>query len=60
MSSFAIYVLGFIVLAAGLAIGAHLLGVSPTWIGVGLLVLLGLGVMSAVKRTRRRDPPEPG
>jgi hypothetical protein len=34
--------------------------VSPTWIGVGLLVLLGLGVMSAVKRTRRRDPPEPG
>lgn len=55
--SFGLYVLGFAIALAGLAYGAYLVHVPQTWIGVGALVLIGLGVMSAVTHTRRRDPP---
>ncbi|HEY4115930.1 MAG TPA: hypothetical protein VGM17_17875 [Rhizomicrobium sp.] len=57
MSAFVLYVVGFIVLLAGLAYGAYLLHVPHTWIGVGALIVIGLGIMSAVTRTKRRDPP---
>lgn len=57
MSAFVLYVVGFIVLLAGLVYGAYLLHVPQTWIGVGALIVIGLGVMSAVTRTKRRDPP---
>ena len=58
MSSFGIYIIGFIIFTAGLALAAYLLGAPPTWIGVGVIVLLGLGVLTGVSRTRRKDPPE--
>ncbi|MGH7445817.1 MAG: hypothetical protein ACREKM_13115 [Longimicrobiales bacterium] len=58
MSSFGIYIIGFIVLIIGLAIAATLLGVSPTWIGVGVIVLIGLGILTGVSKTKRPDPPE--
>ena len=58
MSAFTLYVIGFFVLLAGLGYGAYLLNVPDTWIGVGALVLTGLGVMSAVSHTKRRDPPK--
>ena len=57
MSAFTLYVIGFFVLLAGLGYGAYLLNVPDTWIGVGALVLAGIGVMSAVSHTKRRDPP---
>jgi uncharacterized membrane protein len=57
MSAFALYVFGFIVLLGGLIYGAHLLHVPQTWIVVGSLVVIGFGIMSAVTRTKRRDPP---
>tara|TARA_R110002020_G_scaffold341690_3_gene556248 strand:+ start:1224 stop:1397 length:174 start_codon:yes stop_codon:yes gene_type:complete len=55
MSTFAIYLIGFIVFIGGLAIGAFLLGVPPVWIAVGALVLIGLGIFSGVGKTRHRD-----
>lgn len=55
MSVFNIYLIGYLILVVGLGLGAHLLGVSATWIGVGVIIMLGLGVMSAVSRSRR-DP----
>jgi hypothetical protein len=58
MSAFMLYVGGFLVLLGGLVYGAFLLHVPPTWIGVGALVLVGLGVMSAVSRTKQRDAPK--
>jgi hypothetical protein len=58
MSSFGIYLLGMVVLIGGLAWGAWLAHVPQQWILVGVVVLLGLGILGAVKRTRRRDPPE--
>ncbi|HWD50717.1 MAG TPA: hypothetical protein VG309_12370 [Rhizomicrobium sp.] len=57
MSAFLLYVLGFIVLLAGLIYGAVLIHIPQTWIIVGTLVLIGFGIMSAVSQTKRRDPP---
>ena len=53
--SFAIYLIGYIIFCVGLIIGAHLLHVPPKWIGVGALVLLGLGIATAVTKTRTKD-----
>ena len=57
MSAFMLYVAGFIVLLGGLVYGAFLLHVPQTWIGVGALVIVGFGIMSAVSHTKQRDPP---
>ena len=57
MSAFGLYVIGFFVALAGLGYGAYLLHVPQTWIGVGALVMVGLGIMSAVTHTKRRDTP---
>lgn len=56
MSAFGTYLVGFVLLIVGLAIGAYLLNVPPLWIVVGAIVLLGIGVMTATSRTRPRDP----
>ena len=56
-SSFNVYLAGFIVLVVGLAIGAHLLGAPPQWIAVGVICLVGIGILSAVKKTQARTPP---
>lgn len=57
MSSFGIYIIGFVILIIGLALGAHMLGVPSVWIGIGMIVLIGIGVLSGVNRTKRPDPP---
>ena len=54
--SFSLYILGFAVLIAGLVYGAHLAHVPQHWIIVGAVVLAGLGIVSAVKATRQKDP----
>lgn len=56
-SSFNVYLIGFIVLIIGIALGAHLLGAPPMWIGVGVICLIGIGILSAVKKTQARTPP---
>jgi peptidoglycan/LPS O-acetylase OafA/YrhL len=56
MSSFSTYLIGFIVLIIGLAIAAILLGVSPTWVVVGCIVLIGIGILTATTRTKPKDP----
>ena len=57
MSAFSLYVVGFIILLAGLIYAAYLIHIPHTWIVVGALIVIGLGVMSAVSHTKRRDPP---
>ena len=57
MSSFALYLVGILIVAGGLAYGAHLAGLATQWIAVGVVVLLGLGIVMAVSRTRQKDPP---
>ncbi len=58
MSSFVIYLVGMIVVIGGLAYLATLMEVPNQWIIGGAVVLLGAGILSAVTRTRRKDPPE--
>ncbi len=53
--SFSIYIIGFIVLIIGLAIGANMAHVPAQWIGVGVIVLIGLGILMGVTHTRQRD-----
>ncbi|HEY8166480.1 MAG TPA: hypothetical protein VIF83_13085 [Gemmatimonadaceae bacterium] len=57
MSSFSTYIIGFIVLIIGLAVAAYLLGVPTTWIVVGVIVLIGIGILSGTSRTKTKDPP---
>ncbi|GAB3311695.1 hypothetical protein [Luteimonas notoginsengisoli] len=57
MSSFALYLIGMLVVIGGLAYGASLAGLAPQWIAVGVVVLLGIGILSGVSKTRRKDPP---
>jgi uncharacterized membrane protein YiaA len=57
MSSFGTYLVGFIVLIIGLGIAAYLLNVPTTWIIVGVIVLLGIGILMATSRTKSKDPP---
>ena len=55
-SSFGVYLIGFIILIIGLAFGAHLAGAPTTWIAVGVICLLGIGILSAVKKTQAKTP----
>lgn len=55
MSSFALYTFGFVILIAGLAFGAYQLGVPAVWIGIGAIVLAGIGIITGVSNTRRKD-----
>lgn len=57
MSSFSTYIVGFIVLIGGLALAAWLMGAPPVWIIVGVVVMLGVGIISATSRTKPKDPP---
>jgi hypothetical protein len=60
MSSFGIYVIGFIIVIVGLALAANMLGLSSTWIGIGIIVLVGIGILTGVSKTKRPDPPSGG
>ena len=53
--SFGIYMVGFIILIVGVALGAHLMHVPPAWIGVGVVVMIGVGILLGVTSTRRPD-----
>jgi hypothetical protein len=57
MSAFMLYALGFIVFIGGVLYAEALMHVPQTWVPVTALVLIGIGVMSAVSHTKRRDPP---
>ena len=54
--SLGIYLIGYIILIIGLAVGANMMHVPPKWIGVGVLVMVGIGVVTGVTATRQRDP----
>ena len=58
MSAFTSYLIGALVLAVGLAFAAHMLGAPPVWIGIGALIIIGIGIMSAAAKTKQKDSPE--
>lgn len=56
--SFGLYLGGLLLILLGLGYGAVLMQVPTQWIVVGVIVLAGLGVLSAVAHTRSRDKPQ--
>lgn len=54
--SFGIYIAGYIIFIAGVAIGAYMLHVPQKWIGVGVLCLIGIAIIHGVTATRQKDP----
>ena len=54
--SFGIYAAGYAIVICGLVYAAHLMHVPTQWIAAGAVVLLGIGILSAVKATRQKDP----
>jgi len=56
MTNFFVYMIGVILVVAALAYGASLAGLGSAWIMVLALVVLGLGVMGAIVKTRQKEP----
>lgn len=55
MSNLAIYLIGIVMVAGGLAWATIKLGVSPIWVIIGLIIIIGLGIMVAVSKTRQKE-----
>jgi hypothetical protein len=56
MTNMVIYLIGTLLVVSGLAYGASRLGVSQTWIIAGALVIIGIGLMGGIVKTRQKDP----
>ena len=56
MTNMAVYLIGTLLVVAGLAYGANHLGLGHVWIAVGALVIVGLGLMGGIVKTRQKDP----
>jgi hypothetical protein len=57
MSNFMIYLIGTLLVVGALGYGAYLLGTPAPWIAIGATVLVGLGILTGVTRTRQKDTP---
>ena len=56
MTNMVVYLIGTLLVVAGLAYAATRLGVSQPWIIAGALVIIGLGLMGGIVKTRQKDP----
>ncbi|HTJ95875.1 MAG TPA: hypothetical protein VL381_00265 [Rhodocyclaceae bacterium] len=54
--SFSLFMIGLALVVGGIAWGMIKLGLALVYVGIICLIVLGLGVMSAVARTRTKDP----
>jgi len=54
--SFVLYLIGFVLLTGGIAWGLVVAGVPYVYVAIACLILIGLGVISGVSRTRLKDP----
>ena len=57
MSSFGIYLIGFLIIVGGVAYGMVAAGIPTQWVVVAALILVGAGIVTGVSRTKRPDPP---
>ena len=55
--NFWIFLVGFLVVIAGVAWGLSVAGVPQTYILIACVIMLGIGILTAVTRTRQKDPP---
>lgn len=57
MSSFPIYLVGFLIVIGGVAWGLSVAGVPQLYIIIACVIMVGLGILSGVSKTRMKDPP---
>ena len=50
------YSVGFLILIAGVAYLAHLMHIPQSYIVATVVILLGLGILTGVQKTRGKDP----
>ena len=55
MSNFAIYFIGIVFVTVGLAWAANKLGAPLIWIVIGVIIIIGMGIMAAVSKTRLKE-----
>lgn len=55
--SFALYLIGFAVLIGGIAWGLITAGVPQLYVGIACVILIGIGIITGVSKTRLKDPP---
>lgn len=55
--SFALYLLGFALITGGIAWGLVTAGVPYLYVTIACVILLGLGIVSGVAKTRAKDVP---
>jgi hypothetical protein len=54
--SFGIYVVGYLILIAGIVYLAHLMHIPQAYIIAVAIILAGIGVVTGVSTTRQKDP----
>jgi hypothetical protein len=52
MNWFNLALVGWVIVIVALAIAAYMMHAPPIWIAIGALALLGIGVISAVSRSK--------
>jgi hypothetical protein len=55
--TFALYLVGYLILIAGVAWGLTVAHVPSQWVAITCVILLGLGILTGAMRTRSKDPP---
>ncbi|HJV65017.1 MAG TPA: hypothetical protein VJ550_04735 [Geomonas sp.] len=56
--SFALYLVGFLLIISGVAWALVTAGVAMLKIAITCLILLGVAILSGVVKTRPKDPPK--
>ncbi len=57
--SFPIYLFGSALVVGGIAWGLSLMGVPSKYILIACVIMVGVGILSGVAKTRMKDPPTP-
>lgn len=55
MTNMVVYLIGTLLVVAGLAYAATRLGIATPWIVAGALVIIGIGLMGGIVKTRQKD-----
>ena len=53
--SFALFLIGLALLVGGVAWAMITAGIAPVYVGITCIIVLGIGIMAAVSKTRTKD-----
>ena len=56
--SFALYLIGTVIVIGGVAWALVTAGLRPLYVIIACVILLGIGIVSAVTHTRSKDSPK--